>query len=413
MRKQYSRATNTTVNRVKITYALPANLRNGQDTHPLPKPELPALSAEAAGPAAPAEARVFHTLDALRGIAAIGVVIFHMQQAFLPVAVPGGYLAVDLFFMMSGVVLSHAYEARFKAGMGTIDFMRARLIRLYPLYLLGTLFGIVVTLASLLGRNSQGWEVSSLVQAALLALVFLPNLSGRPTEQIFPLNIPCWSLFLEIVVNLLFVVTWPLLTSRRLVVVCLLTGAMLILSIVQAGNIDQGSTASTLAMGLARTVFGFSLGVLIARHARHAERRENNLQVLAIMAVVGIAIAGRPAGELRAVWDAVCVLAVFPLVVWFATLVDPGPRLRKLATFLGVTSYAVYVLHSPVASVLNSVSRHFVGGTGEGGGAPWSGIAVLGTLLAGCWLVDRIIDMPVRRLLNRIVPRMRTPRERP
>jgi peptidoglycan/LPS O-acetylase OafA/YrhL len=61
-------------------------------------------------------------------------------------------------------------KADFGAGMGTLDFMRARLIRLYPLYLLGTLFGLVVTLASLLGRNSQSWDPSSLLQAAVLAL---------------------------------------------------------------------------------------------------------------------------------------------------------------------------------------------------------------------------------------------------
>lgn len=82
------------------------------------------------GAAAVPEARVFHTLDALRGIAAIGVVIFHMQLAFNPIRAPGGYLAVDLFFIMSGVVLSHAYEGRFRAGMGTVEFMRVRLIRL-------------------------------------------------------------------------------------------------------------------------------------------------------------------------------------------------------------------------------------------------------------------------------------------
>ncbi len=105
------------------------------------------------------DTRVFHTLDALRGIAAIGVVIFHMGGTFEPLATPGGYLAVDLFFMMSGVVLSHAYEARFRAGMGTLEFMRLRLIRLYPLYLLGLLLGIAVTVASMLGRNSMGWDI--------------------------------------------------------------------------------------------------------------------------------------------------------------------------------------------------------------------------------------------------------------
>lgn len=359
------------------------------------------------GAAAVPEGRVFHTLDALRGIAAIGVVVFHMKQVFAPITAPGGYLAVDLFFMMSGVVLSHAYEARFQAGMGTFDFMRTRLIRLYPLYLLGTLLGIVVTLASLHGRNTQNWDPSSLLQAALLAFLFLPNLSARPVNQMFPLDIPCWSLFLEVLVNLLFVVFWPLLTLRRLIATCLLTGGAVGLAIVHKGSIDQGSIASSFTVGLARTVFGFSVGVLIARHIRRAHRGESNLRVLGIVAVVGIAITGWPEGELRAIWDAACVLVVFPLVVYCGTLIDPGPRLRRIATFLGLTSYAVYVLHSPLSSIVNSATRFFAGGTGGGVGAPYVGIAVLVVLLTGCWLVDRHIDMPIRRQLSRIVPKMR------
>jgi peptidoglycan/LPS O-acetylase OafA/YrhL len=355
--------------------------------------------------AAPGD-RVFHTLDALRGVAAVGVVVFHLQQAFTPIAAPGGYLAVDLFFMMSGVVLSHAYEARFRAGMRTLDFMRARLIRLYPLYFLGALLGIVVTLASLFGRNSQNWDSSSLLQAALLALFFLPSFSVGPANQMFPLNIPCWSLFLEVLVNLLFVISWPVLTSRRLIAVSLLTGGAVVLAIVQQGSIDQGSNASSLAVGLARTVFGFSVGVLIARHIRHAHRGQSNLRVLAIVAVVVIAIVGWPKGELRAVWDVVCVLVVFPLIVYFGTLIDPGSRLRRIATFLGVTSYAVYVLHSPLSSIMNSATRLFAGGTGVRAGAPYLGVTALAVLLTGCWLVDRYIDMPIRRKLTRIVPKM-------
>lgn len=356
------------------------------------------------------EARVFHTLDALRGIAAIGVLVFHMGLLFTPIAAPGGYLAVDLFFMMSGVVLSHAYEARFRAGMGTLDFMRARLIRLYPLYLAATLFGIVVTLASLRGHNSQNWDASSLSQAAALALFFLPNFSARPVDEIFPLNIPCWSLFFEILVNLLFVVLWPLLTSRRLIVVSLLTGVVVGVAIAHAGSIDQGSSGSSFGIGLARTIFGFSVGVLIARHVPRVHRGQSNLGVLAIVAVVGIAIAGQPQHEYRALWDAVCVLVAFPLMVYFGTLIDPGLRLRRIATFLGVTSYAIYVLHSPVSSVLNSATRFFAVGTGSGVGAPYMGLAVLAFLLGGCWLIDRYIDMPIRRQLSRIIPKRQASR---
>jgi peptidoglycan/LPS O-acetylase OafA/YrhL len=388
---------------------LSAHLSKGQDIALLSKSKSSELDKQAIDAATVQEGRVFHTLDALRGIAAVGVVAYHMSQAFAPLAVPGGYLAVDLFFMMSGVVLSHAYEARFRAGMGTFDFMRARLVRLYPLYWLGALFGIAVTLASMLGRNIQNWDVSSFLQAALLALLFLPNISSRLVDQLFPLNIPCWSLFLEILVNLLFVISWPVLTSRRLVVVSLLTGGAVGLAIVQTGNIDQGSTVSSFAVGLARTLFGFSVGVLIARHVPHAHRRVSNLKVLAIVAVFGIAIAGWPEGESRALWDSVCVLVIFPLVVCCGTLIDPGPRLRGIATFLGLTSYAVYVLHSPLSSVLNSASRYLAVNNAGSVGAPWSGVAIVAALLAGCWLVDRFFDMPVRGVLNRVLPRMRAP----
>lgn len=358
----------------------------------------------------PPEARVFHTLDALRGVAAIGVLVFHLKQPFAPLAAPGGYLAVDLFFMMSGVVLSHAYELRFQAGMGTYDFMRVRLIRLYPLYLLGTIFGIAVTFASLHGRNIQNWDSSSLLQAALLALLFLPNFSGRPVQQTFPLNIPCWSLLFELLVNFLFVIFWPLLTSRRLVIVSLLSGGAVGLAILHAGDIDQGSATSSFSVGLARTLFGFSVGVLIARRIRHTHRAESNAGVAAIVLAAVVAIIGAPGGELRAIWDAVCVLAVFPLMVHFATLVDPGLHVRRVATFLGITSYAVYVLHSPLSAVMNSATRFFARARGEGAGAPYLGAAVLAVLLTGCWLVDRYFDMPIRRRLARLVPKI--PRHR-
>jgi peptidoglycan/LPS O-acetylase OafA/YrhL len=356
--------------------------------------------------AAPPEGRVFHTLDALRGIAAIGVVAYHMRGAFVPLATPGGYLAVDLFFMMSGVVLSHAYEGRFRSGMGIIGFMRVRLIRLYPLYLAGTLLGIAVTVASMRGRNIQNWDVSVLLQAAALALFFLPNFSGRPVNQMFPLNIPCWSLFLEILVNLLFVMFWPLLSSRRLVAVCALTGAGILFATLQQGNIDQGSMGSSLIVGLARTIFGFSVGILIARRVGRRPRNESNPKVLAIVAAFAIAIIAWPGGQLRAAWDATCVLVLFPLLVYWGTLFDPGSRLQRIATFLGVTSYAVYVLHSPLSSILGSATRYVARGGNPDAGAPYLGIAVLAVLLTGCWLVDRYFDMPIRRYLGRVVPKM-------
>jgi peptidoglycan/LPS O-acetylase OafA/YrhL len=155
---------------------------------------------------------------------------------------------------------------------------------------------------------------------------------------------------------------------------------------------------------MVRTIYGFSVGVLIARHIPRADRGKNNLAFLAILAVFGMTIAGSPQGEFRALWDAVCVLLIFPMVVYLGTLVDPGSKLRRIATLLGLTSYAIYVLHNPLLSVLNSASRVIGGGT-DAVGAGILGIAVLAILVIGGWLVDRYFDMPIRRQLSRIIPK--------
>jgi peptidoglycan/LPS O-acetylase OafA/YrhL len=349
-------------------------------------------------------ARVFHTLDALRGIAAIGIVVFHWGPAFAPIAAPGGYLAVDLFFMMSGVVLSHAYEHRFAAGMGALGFMRARLIRLYPLYLLGTSLGIIVAVASLLGHNSQNWNPAAIAASSVLALFILPNFSDGHAQMLFPLNIPSWSLFFEICVNLLFVIAWPLLKPARLVLLCLLAGSAVVLADLDRGNLDQGALVPSFAGGIARTVFSFFVGVCIARYAAGKPRKQSNAAVLAILVLVGIAIGARPTGGWRTAWDAACVLLLFPLIVLGGTIIDPGERVQKWATFLGITSYAIYVLHSPLSSILNSVTRHLTGAADKGIGAPYPGLAILSCLTVACWLIDRYLDMPMRRWLIRAIP---------
>jgi peptidoglycan/LPS O-acetylase OafA/YrhL len=86
------------------------------------------------------QVRAFPAMDGIRGIAAILVALFHFRATFLHYdnnVIGDGYLAVDLFFVLSGFVLAHAYEHRFARGMTTFEFMRARVIRLYPLYFVG------------------------------------------------------------------------------------------------------------------------------------------------------------------------------------------------------------------------------------------------------------------------------------
>jgi hypothetical protein len=80
----------------------------------------------------PATKRRYVALDGLRGMAALIVMALHSGR-FLGVWVPRfGYLAVDLFFLLSGFVLAYSYEHRFRLGMAASEFLIARVVRLYP-----------------------------------------------------------------------------------------------------------------------------------------------------------------------------------------------------------------------------------------------------------------------------------------
>lgn len=73
----------------------------------------------------------YAALDLLRGIAAVAVLVFHAQSGTGWQLFTHGYLAVDLFFVVSGFVVSAAYEPRLNAGTSFTNFMVSiRLLRL-------------------------------------------------------------------------------------------------------------------------------------------------------------------------------------------------------------------------------------------------------------------------------------------
>ena len=114
--------------------------------------------------------RRFVTLDALRGVAAISVMLFHDFAGTSPRYSEHGYYAVDLFFTLSGVVLTHSYATRISHRMTFGQYMTARIVRLYPFYILGSLLG-----AGILAFYSvSGLSLKDFILLPLCAALFLP-----------------------------------------------------------------------------------------------------------------------------------------------------------------------------------------------------------------------------------------------
>ncbi|WP_312192479.1 acyltransferase, partial [Sphingobacterium sp.] len=86
-------------------------------------------------------------LDGLRGVAAIIVVAYHLFEAnaenVMYQYINHGYLAVDFFFLLSGFVISYAYDDRW-SSMTTGNFFAKRIERLQPMVILGMLIGALL-----------------------------------------------------------------------------------------------------------------------------------------------------------------------------------------------------------------------------------------------------------------------------
>ena len=83
----------------------------------------------------------------MRGLAALAVVLFHAHEILGWQPAPGGYLAVDLFFALSGAVIANAYAPRLAAGMSMRGFVGRRLLRFLPLHALGLAAGVAFAAA--------------------------------------------------------------------------------------------------------------------------------------------------------------------------------------------------------------------------------------------------------------------------
>jgi len=158
-------------------------------------------------------------LDGLRGVAALMVLWYHVFEGFafakgsIIETFNHGHLGVDFFFLLSGFVISYAYDDRWKSrqrstvnsqqttvkSLSLKDFFKRRLIRLHPMLVMGAFIGLICFLL----QGGVKWDGSSTpihwtLIAFVLTLFFIPAYPGasydiRGNAEMFPLNGPSWS----------------------------------------------------------------------------------------------------------------------------------------------------------------------------------------------------------------------------
>jgi peptidoglycan/LPS O-acetylase OafA/YrhL len=307
----------------------------------------------------------FIVLDGVRGFAALVVASFHFSNNHL---FPHGFLAVDLFFALSGFVLMHVYGNRTITAWG---FAVLRLIRLYPMYAFGLLLGFL----AYFGEPGTAFSF-------LLGAFFIPH----PHGHLYPINEVSWSLVDEIAVNIIF----GYMLARRIPIVWLLVasvtiGAGVVLFVPHLRHLNGGWTADTWSIGVLRAAYSFSVGALLYRVAMRLPPINGWLLIAGILVVFSLPDISR-----SAIVSPLAIVFGVPFTVLAGSSAYVDRWSMRLFEWLGGISYALYAIHRAVFHVIERLFGDALG--------PLIAGMIVSIILAH--VLTAYVDPPARRWLS-------------
>lgn len=330
-------------------------------------------------------------IDGLRAIAVLSVFIHHLNASVLP----GGFIGVDIFFVISGYLITSQILKDFEQGTFSLkQFYKRRINRIVP----ALVTVLIVSITAGLFLLSPA-DLTKLVKSAFLAMIGLSNIffwreygnyfAGNAAEA--PL-LHTWTLGVEeqfyLIWPVILIFLFKLLRKHLTSSLFILAAAGVLLS-----QIAIGIVASASYYLLPTRFFELMVGGLLAQVGLvrssptvFSSRISFTFGMLLILGSLFLLSKSSPFPGINAFWP--CLGAA--LLIWSGTnRAFYSPVLSsRLMVFFGLISYSLYLWHWPIIAYLNYTSTVI---------RPVIVIAVfvLATLLA--WLSWRYIETPMRR----------------
>lgn len=317
-------------------------------------------------------------LDGIRAFAILAVVFFHCRVPWGD----GGFIGVDVFFVLSGYLITSLLAVEHRSGGIEIGaFYARRAVRLYPTLLL--LLLAYVVLAPVLWPTADRWLVAAVsgfyIMDYALAFWHLPSSIGHT-----------WSLGVEEQFYLLWPLLLPLLLRARRPIAWLLAAWI---------AVTTWRYFVTLTWGWAQAYFSFDThasGILLGAIAAltHLKVSRYAVMIACVALAITVAVPIIPTTARSIPIEGVTLgitlaeLSAFVLIRYVAEHADNRFLASKPMVYIGRLSYGIYLWHFPFVILLRDVHLQ-----------PWW-VTLSSTLLfsfAMSAICLHLIDMPIKR----------------
>lgn len=253
-----------------------------------------------------------------------------------------GFLAVDFFFCLSGFVIGYAYDDRM-GKLGIRRFLIARIIRLHPLVVAGSVLGLLAFLFDPFGGHPELYSTGKIILTFIcsILLIPLPVIADR-SFNLFSFNAPAWSLFWEYVASIVYGLMLHRLSRSYLLLLTILSAVAICFVAYRSGNLLGGWSGPTFWDGCARISYSFLAGLLIYRSNGIIK---NKLGFISLTILLLLAFIMPFSAKWNWLSEPLVVLFYFPFLIALGAGATLSPGLKKICIFSGKISYPLYMTH--------------------------------------------------------------------
>ena len=347
-------------------------------------------------------------LTAVRGLAAIWIVLLHSNSLegvdfsryhWLGGLINNGWLGVDLFFILSGFVLSYSYADQVidRTRFSVKSFYIKRFARVYPTHLFVLLLFVPIVSYSMISGSFSDPQHRFTVSKFCMQLFLLHGIGIFDGEG---WNLPSWAVSSEFLAYLLY--PGLALFLRRFntrsksimaMIVVILLGISLSLVLGQ-----KDSYHLPFEFTWFRVLSEFVLGILL--YSFYTTFEEGRLHSLWV--VLGLCGIGFQVFVKNSFYDFL-YLVYFMMIIFGLSLVGRGRKVPILGK-LGELSYSLYLIHALVIIVLNQMIRRIPVLSNN---MSLCLLLLVSISLVSAWILYRFIENPMRsKIIKKMVPKV-------